>query len=573
MTSKPVFHPYPAQKTQIIFVDGSERNRGQQHAEQLGSALNSGMAPFYFQFYQRLLNPSSQLGFEKIGYQFLSFAIEEIFSKRLQNQIPLELRSRIQGVSEVSGISEKAFLTTLVLPDLLPMLQAYWLKWKPDLAIDAAAPPRFGCSSFIAKGNKFLLGRNLDFPGVAYWDRFPVLEVVHPPSGYKYVGFTSAGVPLAGISGINEKGISIALHQHYCFETNLSGKLPFVAAEQLLNQAKNLNEALEILRKAELASSWAFIVADREARDGFIFESTPTQSGVRWLKDESNVLTHSNYFKSPDLQGRDYATTERMNWDNFWRCETLNQVVKKNLEELSVEKAVKWMSCHRDPFWDEEKIVNRTVSQVYNIQSYVIDLEDMKLFLAEGECPIHLRTYQEYDLAELFDKRKGANSRKIPGFQFEDRQVQRAKESYILSFVSAFDNQFEEALQGLEMSIQEHQTPEAYLVAALVSLRIGKNKTKALNYLEEGRNVIERKMREKNIDFFPPEYFEICLYQARVLSLLNRKTEASLLYKEITKNPSLRDTNIKKIASKEKPYSEKKLRLLVMPYSTYIPFE
>lgn len=561
------------QETQILFVEGDDLARGRQHAEQTGDTLRRGMAPFYFDFYQRLLNPPKAKRLEKLAYQAISRLIEDVLVKKLKRQVPLEMTQRIRGISEGSGVSERAFLTTLVLPDLLPMLQAYWLKWKPDLAIDAVAPPRFGCSSFIAKGNRFLMGRNLDFPGVNYWDRFPVIEVVTPQTGFKYMGFSSAGVPVAGISGINEKGLAIALHQHYCLETNLSGQLPFIISERVLNQAENLEQALAILKKSQLASSWAFIVAERKNKNGFVFEATPTRFGVRWLKDEQDVLTHSNYFISSDLKGKDYATTERMNWDNFWRRETLDRTLRANLEDLSLEKAAQWLSGNQDPFWNEEKVVNRTVSQVYNIQSYVIDLEEMKLLLAEGDCPIHLRSYQEYDLIRLFDKKKGKTSKSVPGAPFKRVEVRKAKEKYIHSFVAAFDDQFEKALEDLNTSIHEHPTPEAHLVAALVTLRLGKEKKDALEWLAKGRDLIESKVKAGNQSGYPPEYFEICLYHARVLELMSRKAESKSIYQEMARNPSLRDSNIRKIIAEERSYSERQLRRLVMPYSTYIPFE
>jgi len=566
-------HPYPSQETQITFVTGDERSRGRQHAEQLKAVLEKGMAPFYYRFFKRLLNPEGSKGLSELGYRILAQFIDKTLTKQLDDQIPSELKERIKGVSEVSGIPEDVFRTSLVLPDLLPMLQAYWLKLNPKLAIDVAPPPKFGCSSFIAKGNRFLVGRNLDFPGVGYWDRFPVIEVVTPQTGFKYIGFTSAGVPIAGISGINENGLMISLHQHYSFETHLRGKLPFIVSEKILRQARNLDEALEMLKRADLASSWAFIVADRKSQNGFIFEATPKRYAVRWLKDENQVLTHSNYFISAELKGTDYATTERMNWDNFWRREYLEKNIRKEIDNLSLEKAVQWLSGHEDSFWGEEKIVNRTVSQVYNIQSYVLDLNQMKVYFAEGNCPIHLGAFKEYDLQKLFEGKVDLDGSKLPAYQFKNLSIRKAKQDYILSFVSAFDNRFSDALRELKSSLSHTETPEAYLVAALVSLKLGQSKQTALDYLQSGRSLIENKIKEKSFSLFPPEYFEICLYEARVLELLQRKTESQSLYQHLALHPSLRDQNIKKIVSKPKAYSEKKLRRLVMPYSTYIPFE
>jgi len=546
---------------------------GRQHAEQLGEAVQLGMAPFYFDFFKRILNPKEISPFEKFGLQVLGKGIERYMIPSLLSQIPENLRERIRGVSEKSKVPEEQFLTTVVLPDLLPMLQAYWIKINPRLGIPVAQPPRFGCSSFVAKGKCFLHGRNLDFPGVAYWDRYPVIQVSRPKKGLNYIGLTSAGVPLAGISGINEAGITVSLHQHYSVQTNLKGALPFVVSERILSEADSLEKAIEILKSSQLASSWAFVISDGKAQNGFIWEGHPKGSGIRWLSDEGNVLSHSNFFQSQALQNSDYATTERMNWDNFWRRQTLDQNIRKHLEELSPEIAVRCLSDHTDGYWNEEKIVNRTVSQVYNIQSYVLDPVSMTLYLAEGDCPIHLRGYRTYDLTELFSgKSKGSEHVLLP-FQFKDEAKRRAKEEYILSFVAAFDEDFAGALSGLKKSLNHAFTPEAALVAALVNLRLEGDLQASLEFVESGVQNIEEKMRTKGLELYPPEYFEILLYEARIHDLTGKKNRAQQIYSKIAGHSSLRDSGILKLAKKANPYSRKRVKRLIMPYSTYIPFD
>jgi hypothetical protein len=566
-------HPYPAEQTRVIFTRGSDRQIGTQHAEQLGDLIQKGMAPFYHRFFRRVLRPEGLGLFETIGFQALSKIIDPYLVNKLVAQIPRKLGERIEGLAEASGIDKETFLTTLILPDLLPMLQAHLIKIRPSRGVEVAAPPKFGCSSFVAKGAKFLHGRNLDFPGVAYWDRYQVLQVTEPENGLRFIGFTSAGVPIAGISGINEAQISVSLHQHYCLQTDWKGSLPFVISEEILSQADSLPKALEILRSSKVASSWAFVVADGKKQDGFIYEAHPKRAGVRWLESEAGVLTHSNYFQSEACLNQDYATTERMNWDNFWRKKTLEKNVRNSLSCLTPELAVSFMSDHTDGFWEEEKIVNRTVSQVYNIQSFVLDPVEMKLYLAEGNCPVHLRKYSEYSLGDLFNGKTSAVENKYSGYQFKTSNNQMAKQEYILSFVSAFDNDFEKALAGLQKSLKWSFTPEAALVAALVNLRLDGDVSRSLDLVREGEIEIEKKMKQKGKDHFPPEYFELLLYEARIQDLLGLSTEAQATYKRIQSHPSLRDKNIRAIAKKAIPYQKNRVKRLIMPYSTYIPFD
>src|SRR3989338_6048323 len=101
----------------------------------------------------------------------------------------------------------------------------------------------------------------------------------------KYIGFTTAGVPLGGITGVNEAQISVALHQHYSKETSLQGHLPFVISEKILMEAENLTDALKILNDSHVNSSWAFVVADGKTKDGFIYESAPKSHGIKRLSE------------------------------------------------------------------------------------------------------------------------------------------------------------------------------------------------------------------------------------------------------------------------------------------------
>lgn len=566
-------HPYPSKKTKIISVQGTDYEMGRQHAEQLGEDILHGMAPFFYRFFKQVLNPTGLSSLETFGLKVMSKGIGPFLVGKLVSQIPPHLRERIRGISEGSKLPEKIFLTAFVLPDLLPMLQAHWIRLKPHLAVPVTSPPLFGCSSFVAKGAQFLQGRNLDFPGVSYWDRYPVLQLTSPDKGFRYVGITSAGVPLGGISGINEEGISVAIHQHYSLQTNWKGTLPFVIAEKILNEADSLKKALDILNEASLASSWAFVVADGKTQDAFIFESNPEKKGIRWLADEGNLLSHSNFYQSDTCKRKDYATTERMNWDNFWRKSTLEKIIREQLAQLTPEIAVKALSDHTDGFWGEEKTVNRTISQVYNIQSYVIDPKQLKIYLAEGDCPIHLGSYQEYDLKALFAGQDAKTEVCLKPYSFQDPSRKKAKEEYILSFVSAFDQDFPLAYSRLQKSLESCFVPEAALVSALVNMRCGGSLGTSLELLEKAQFEIEMKMHAKGVNHFPPEYFEILIYQARAYDLKGDRIEAKRLYKKIEEHPDLRDQNIFKLAQLAKEYTRKKLGRMIMPYSTYIPFE
>ncbi len=133
-------HPFPAEPTQIIYVEGSDRQIGQQHAEQLGAKIAQGMAPFYTAFFDRVSNPLDINFLEKVGLGCLQKGLDQFLVQKLIQRIPMEFKERISGMSEVSQVEEGIFLKAFILPDLLPMLQAYLIRLKPQLGISVALP-------------------------------------------------------------------------------------------------------------------------------------------------------------------------------------------------------------------------------------------------------------------------------------------------------------------------------------------------------------------------------------------------------------------------------------------------
>lgn len=565
-------HPYQSRPIQVIHTKGTDLEIGRQHAEILGSAVNEGMSKFYYDFWSRMLNTKRKGVIENAVFRVGKLLVDPLLVNQLVKQIPPFLLDRIKGISEVSKTEMKNLTTTLVLPDLMPVLQAYLGVVRPSALIEASAPPRLGCTSFVANGKSFFQGRNLDFPGVGYWDRFPTIQLIERNDSLRYLAFATAGVPFGGITGVNEAQIMVALHQHYSRSTSLSGQLPFAISERILMEAKTLKEAKAILLESKVAAAWAFVVSDGKTSESFLYECDATVCDIKELKEKDDVIAHANFFQTKGCQKNEYATTARMNWDNYWRKTRLEQLLSSREGDLDAEHAVKFLSDHYDPYWQEEKIINRTVSQVYNLQSLVVDLKNMKAFMAEGDCPVHIRNYREFDLGEVFAKREGDTNRVFAPYDFKSEKKRLAKEAYILSFVAAFDHDYVNAIKRIEISLNEDFCAEAALVASVLYMKTGETE-KAEVLLGKAKKFIEERKEKFGKDFFSPEYFEICLFHARSLDLLGLRTKALAEYKNIASHVDLEDANVRALAMAKGPYTQKKLDRILTPFSSYIPFE
>jgi Acyl-coenzyme A:6-aminopenicillanic acid acyl-transferase len=571
-SASPSSHPYPSEPTRIVHVGGSDYDIGYQHAVQVGEAASKGMAKFYYDFWKRMMGSVGESGWEAPLLRVAKRLVDPVLINKLASQLPEYAQERLRGVSAATGRSVRELATAMVLPDLMPILEVVLSKLRPNQLIEVLPPPMFGCSSFIARGQSFLHGRNLDFPGVGYWDRYPVIQVTHPRGKLKYVGFTTAGAPLAGITGVNEAQISVSLHQHYCREASFSGTLPFVIGEEILSRARSLVDAKKILQTFRLSSSWAFILTDGKTREGMIYEGQPRTSGAQSITDQQPVLAHSNFFQTAQCRPSEFAATSRMNWDNYCRKSRLETNVRNAGEGLTAAQAAVFLSEHYDPFWEEEKPVNRTVSQAYNIQSLVLDSEKMKVYFAEGNAPVHFHEYHEYDLGELLAGRSGASRLSFSGYQFSDPKKKAAKQSYIFAFVDAFEGNLEKALVHLGQAREEAFVPEVAYVEAVLAMRLG-NLQRGWELLEEAKAFVENKARSAQRSQLPPEYFEISLFSARALDLLGRRGEAVKRYQEISAHGDLQDPNLRRIATKARAFTPKRLAQILMPFSSYIHFD
>lgn len=564
-------HLWPAQPAQVLHTSGSDFEIGKLHAEILGDRVHEGMIGFYGAFWERILKNRPKSFPRNLVTALIQKLVDPGLVNQLVKQVPDYARDRILGLAAASNLPFQKLFTPLVLPDLLPLLQAYAGKFGVINYVDVSPPPLFGCSSFVQRGKKFLQGRNLDFPGVGYWDRYPIIQMMAPKGTLRYIGFATAGVPIAGITGVNEAQISVALHQHYCFETNFKGHLPFVIGEEILRRARNLNDALEILKLFKVASSWAFVIGDGKSRRAFIYETHPRAAGIRWLDENNTLLTHSNFYQTEEPANKEYATTQRMVWDNFARSKRLKDIIEKAGADFDVPQAVKAISDHWDIYWKQERIMNRTVSQIYNVQSVVWDLENMKAYFAEGNAPVQLGNYYEYDMGDIFSGQTGRTGNFFEGYVFQNRARREAKHHFIHSFIHSFEGKFSESREELSQVIKYEDFPEARLISGLLALKDGEYGV-ASDLFVSAKSLIEREKEALKLTVFPPEYFEIWLYWARTLDLQGKREEALKQYKLIEAHPDLNDASVRKIAKSKRSYSREQVDRIIMPYSSYLPF-
>lgn len=559
-------------KIRVIHTHGTDREMGAEHARLLGSTVNQGMIHFFSRLWKHLTNPK---GKSLVGRAFLATFnrhIAPMLKYRLIRQIPDFARERLQGMADEAGLSVEELYGLVVLPDFGPVLQAIQSQFFPGRFVEFQ-PPSFGCSSYFVGGENFYFGRNLDFPGIGYWDRFPVIQKFAPNGGLKYLGFTSAGIPFAGISGVNEAQVAVALHQHYTNRYSWDGELPFFIGEKVLRQARNIDEAIEVIAGCKVASAWAFLIADGKSQEAAVIEALPDRRGVRRWKVSDNPLAHSNYLVSEECRSCETSASARMTWDNYYRRETLMKRLSRIGDGFTPAIGVRLLGDGWDPFWNEEKILNRVVSQNYNIKSMLLNLSQMRVWMAENDAPpVHLGSYREFDLNAILSGESGETGKMLPGFRYGNQELDKAKKYLIEAYIASNEGNEILALEKLNRVLEINFIPEVAHVRGVLLLQKDEGFA-ALSEFRRAQKWIDDKMIDQGKRQHPPEYFESMLFEARALDVVGDRAAAIRTYQKLAQHPGLQDTNLRKVASRAKRYSSHRARAIIMPFSTYVPFQ
>lgn len=172
----------------------------------------------------------------------------------------------------------------------------------------------FSCTGFSLPGTltadgRHLHARNLD-ADLYNWNigttLFLIDETAGQPDWHRYVAFGTAGLIYpGGISGINDAGIAVSLHQlssTHCrtrFDAGRADLAPFVQ-QRILREAASLEEAVQIVITSPAFSAWVIFCSEAATGRSRQIEF----NGDTWRVGpvvEGGPFVQTNHFRDPDL--------------------------------------------------------------------------------------------------------------------------------------------------------------------------------------------------------------------------------------------------------------------------------
>ena len=316
------------------------------------------------------------------------------FNRDLDKNVTEEYKQEIFGVSESAspkyqdlGTNYQRILNYHAAHDIGHALQ--------NLAL-------VGCTSFgtwdaKSQDSTMIIGRNFDFYVGDKFAEDKIVAFMAPSHGYKFMFVTWGGF-IGAVSGMNEQGLSVTINA-------AKTKIPYASAtpvslvtREILQYAKNINEAIAIARKRKMFVSESFLVASAADHKAVVIEKTPDDLDV--YDPNKDFVVCTNHFQSKTLTGSKENKEQINESASEYRYERLMELLKANGKN-TVPKTVAILRDQKglkdsDIGMGNEKAINQLIAH------HSIVFEPEKLLVWVSTSPWQLGQYVAYDLKKVF---------------------------------------------------------------------------------------------------------------------------------------------------------------------------
>jgi predicted choloylglycine hydrolase len=329
----------------------------------------------------------------KTKRNFLKYLIG-FFNRNLDKNITEEYKEEIYGISE-SASPEYQYLGTNY-QRILNYHAAH------DIGHAVQNLAMVGCTSFgtwgsMSEDSTMIIGRNFDFYVGDKFAEDKIVAFFNPTKGHKFMTVTWGGF-IGAVSGMNDQGLSVTINAAKSDLPTSSATPVSIVTREILQYAKNINEAVAIARSRKMFVSESFLVASALDNKAVIIEKTPDELDV--YDPQKNYIVCSNHFQSNKL-GKTKMNIEQENESaSYYRYQRLMQLLNANGKN-TVQKTVNILRDQKglngaNIGMGNEKAINQLIAH------HSVVFEPKKLIVWVSTAPWQLGKYVAYDLNKIF---------------------------------------------------------------------------------------------------------------------------------------------------------------------------
>jgi hypothetical protein len=190
-----------------------------------------------------------------------------------------------------------------------------------------------GCTSFSVWDNKssdgkLLVGRNFDFYSGDDFAKNKIIQFTNPKTGYKFATVTWSGF-IGACSGMNVKGLTVTINAAKSSIPKDAATPIALLAREILQYAKNINEAIAIAKKRNVFVSESILIGSAFDNKTISIEKTPTKMDIYEVPN-SNEIICPNHYQGNDLKNDAENLTNQIESSSLYRQIRLKQLLGKS---------------------------------------------------------------------------------------------------------------------------------------------------------------------------------------------------------------------------------------------------
>lgn len=321
------------------------------------------------------------------------------YNRKLYLHVPEEYKTEIYGLSQYMPADFNN-----VAP---PYLRALYLHAAHDIGHALNDLALVGCTSFAAWGKKtedgsLLLARNLDFYAGDEFAEDKVIAFVKPDKGYPYMSVVWGGF-IGNLSGMNNEGLTVTINAGKS-DVPLIAKTPIsLLSREILQYAKNIDEAIAIAKKREVFVSESIMVGSAHDKRAVLIEVSPEKFGVYDVPNSTQLIC-SNHFQSDTYKDDKNNTETIRDSHSEYRYQRMEELLEEN-NKVVPEEAAEIMR-NREGLRDlvigygNEKAINQLLAH----HTVIFKPEQKQVWVSSN--PYNLGEFTGYDLNEIFSSRR-----------------------------------------------------------------------------------------------------------------------------------------------------------------------
>lgn len=323
-----------------------------------------------------------------------------VFNRDLDYYVPIEYQKEIYGISHAAskdfdfiGTNYERILNYHAAHDVGHALK--------DLAM-------VGCTSFSAwdsasADSSLIVGRNFDFYVGDDFAKDKMVAFVVPDTGYRFMYITWGGM-IGVTSGMNEQGLTVTINAAKS-DLPTGARVPIaIVARDILQHAKNIDEAYAIAQKHPTFVSESIMVAS--ANDGYTAIIEKGINKIALFKPQNkDYIICTNHYQS-DTFARDSNNVQNMRESSsVYRYQRTEELIKQQgkLNYYNTAAILRDYKGKGDTNigLGNEKAVNQLIAH------HSIVFMPEKRLVWVSTAPYQLGTYVCYNLNEVFTKHVG----------------------------------------------------------------------------------------------------------------------------------------------------------------------